>query len=210
MRRARRAAAGDRRRLGPVRRRARRRAGRRLGALRDARRASGRPRSASPRQDAANNALLLEQLRGASDRRAALRQHAGRAAPRRRPGAADRRRPLARRDRSRAPRGSGGFGYDPLMFIPAFGKTVAELDARGQERAQPSRARGARRCCALMREALAPWLSMPPCRSPRADARPPARRRPVAERLAALHAPRHAARWPRCRRCRSTCTCRGA
>ena len=48
-----------------------------------------------------------------------------------------RRRSRAARSRSaagtarslRAPRGAGGFGYDPLMFIPAFGRTVAELDA---------------------------------------------------------------------------------
>ncbi len=26
-------------------------------------------------------------------------------------------------------RGSGGFGYDPYFYLPAFGKTVAELDA---------------------------------------------------------------------------------
>ncbi|MDR0540018.1 MAG: RdgB/HAM1 family non-canonical purine NTP pyrophosphatase [Spirochaetaceae bacterium] len=26
-------------------------------------------------------------------------------------------------------RGTGGFGYDPLLFLPDFGKTVAELDA---------------------------------------------------------------------------------
>lgn len=28
-----------------------------------------------------------------------------------------------------APRGTGGFGYDPLMFIPELARTVAELDA---------------------------------------------------------------------------------
>ncbi len=28
-----------------------------------------------------------------------------------------------------APRGTGGFGYDPLMFVPELGRTVAELDA---------------------------------------------------------------------------------
>lgn len=28
-----------------------------------------------------------------------------------------------------APRGTGGFGYDPLMFIPELDRTVAELDA---------------------------------------------------------------------------------
>jgi XTP/dITP diphosphohydrolase len=27
-----------------------------------------------------------------------------------------------------APRGSGGFGYDPLFFIPALAKTMAEID----------------------------------------------------------------------------------
>src|SRR5262249_41188438 len=28
-----------------------------------------------------------------------------------------------------APRGSGGFGYDPLFYFPAIGKTFAELSA---------------------------------------------------------------------------------
>jgi len=28
-----------------------------------------------------------------------------------------------------APRGAGGFGYDPLFYLPEYGKTVAELDA---------------------------------------------------------------------------------
>jgi len=27
-----------------------------------------------------------------------------------------------------APRGNGGFGYDPLFYLPAYGKTMAELD----------------------------------------------------------------------------------
>ena len=27
-----------------------------------------------------------------------------------------------------APRGSGGFGYDPLFYLPAIGRTMAELD----------------------------------------------------------------------------------
>ena len=40
-----------------------------------------------------------------------------------------------------APRGAGGFGYDPLLYMPAFGRTVAELDAAAQEPAQPPRAR---------------------------------------------------------------------
>jgi XTP/dITP diphosphohydrolase len=29
----------------------------------------------------------------------------------------------------RAPRGSGGFGYDPAMWVPTHGCSVAELDA---------------------------------------------------------------------------------
>jgi len=35
-----------------------------------------------------------------------------------------------------APRGSGGFGYDPLFFLPALGKTFAELTP--QEKARVS------------------------------------------------------------------------
>ncbi|MBP7264146.1 MAG: non-canonical purine NTP pyrophosphatase [Spirochaetia bacterium] len=27
------------------------------------------------------------------------------------------------------PRGTGGFGYDPIVYLPGYGKTVAELDA---------------------------------------------------------------------------------
>ena len=42
------------------------------------RRRRRRPRGASPRQDAANNALLLERLRGERDRRARFVAHAGR------------------------------------------------------------------------------------------------------------------------------------
>lgn len=80
------------------------------------------------RQDAANNALLLQQLAGTTDRRAhfistlvALR-------------AADDPEPLVAVGRwpgeiLQAPRGELGFGYDPLMFIPELGATVAELAA---------------------------------------------------------------------------------
>jgi XTP/dITP diphosphohydrolase len=27
-----------------------------------------------------------------------------------------------------APRGAGGFGYDPLFLVPEYGQTMAELD----------------------------------------------------------------------------------
>ncbi|MGZ8981803.1 MAG: non-canonical purine NTP pyrophosphatase, partial [Burkholderiaceae bacterium] len=32
------------------------------------------------------------------------------------------------------PRGSGGFGYDPLFLLPELGKTAAELDAAEKNR----------------------------------------------------------------------------
>lgn len=84
-------------------------------------------------QDAANNALLRQRLHGCSDRRAAFvctlvaLRHA--ADP----------EPLLACGRWQgeilpAPRGQGGFGYDPLMFIPGLGRTVAELDPATKNR----------------------------------------------------------------------------
>jgi len=35
---------------------------------------------------------------------------------------------------ARAPRGTSGFGYDPLFFLPALGKTAAELDPAHKNR----------------------------------------------------------------------------
>ena len=35
---------------------------------------------------------------------------------------------------ARAPRGSNGFGYDPLFHLPALGKTAAELDPEEKNR----------------------------------------------------------------------------
>lgn len=35
---------------------------------------------------------------------------------------------------ARAPRGTGGFGYDPLFWLPALGRTAAELDAEHKNR----------------------------------------------------------------------------
>ena len=79
-------------------------------------------------QDAANNRLLLERLAMALDRRAhfvatlvALRS-------------ADDPEPLIAVGRWTGeilmdPVGSGGFGYDPLMFIPTLGASVADLGA---------------------------------------------------------------------------------
>jgi XTP/dITP diphosphohydrolase len=77
--------------------------------------------------DAANNALLLRQLENVADKKRAgrfvcvlaLADPQGRIL-------------LTARDTVegrvlRAPRGSNGFGYDPLFFIDEMGKTTAEL-----------------------------------------------------------------------------------
>jgi XTP/dITP diphosphohydrolase len=102
------------------------------------------------RQDAANNALLLDRLANATDRRGhfistlvAVRH------------AADP-EPLVAVGRwpgevLRQARGSEGFGYDPLMFIPALGATVAELDA-ATKNANSHRARSAAQLLTLLRE----------------------------------------------------------
>ena len=103
------------------------------------------------RQDAANNRLLIERLDGVADRRArfvstlvAVRT-------------ADDPEPLVAVGRwfgeiLPAPSGSGGFGYDPLMLIPALGRAVAELpDA--VKNAHSHRALAAAHMLQLMHEA---------------------------------------------------------
>jgi XTP/dITP diphosphohydrolase len=99
-------------------------------------------------QDAANNRLLLQRLAAAVDRRAsfvctlvALRS-------------ADDPQPLIATGRWQgevlaAARGTGGFGYDPLMYIPALGATVAELP-REQKNAHSHRALACRQMLQLM------------------------------------------------------------
>ena len=106
------------------------------------------------RQDAANNALLLDRLRGHADRRArfvstlvALRR-------------ADDPEPLIATGRLEAEvldarRGAGGFGYDPLVFVPALGASVAELDA-ATKNAHSHRALAAARMLDLMRAVWRP------------------------------------------------------
>jgi XTP/dITP diphosphohydrolase len=54
---------------------------------------------------------------------------------------------------AREPRGSGGFGYDPIFFVPRFGRTMAELTA--EEKAGIShRGRAARRALPLLSSLL--------------------------------------------------------
>ncbi|MEP7100386.1 MAG: non-canonical purine NTP pyrophosphatase [Burkholderiales bacterium] len=102
-------------------------------------------------QDAANNRLLLERLHGATHRRArfvstlvAVRS-------------ADDPEPLVAVGRwfgeiLLAPSGEGGFGYDPLMFIPALGRSAAQLSAEVKN-AHSHRAIAAAQMLQLMREA---------------------------------------------------------
>jgi XTP/dITP diphosphohydrolase len=79
-----------------------------------------------PKSDARNNAKLVADLATHSDRRAfyyavlVLVRHA------------DDPRPLIAEGRFDGevvdtPQGEGGFGYDPYFFVPALGKTVAQL-----------------------------------------------------------------------------------
>jgi len=79
-------------------------------------------------QDALNNSKLITALEGKADRSAhytcviVLVRHA------------DDPEPLIAEGRWHgemiaAPRGSGGFGYDPYFYLPALGKTAAELPA---------------------------------------------------------------------------------
>ena len=101
-------------------------------------------------QDAANNTLLLQRLAGSVDRRAhfistlvAVR-------------CAEDPQPLVAVGRwsgeiLSAPRGTHGFGYDPLMFIPALGASVAAL-AVDVKNAHSHRALAARQMLGLLRD----------------------------------------------------------
>ena len=52
---------------------------------------------------------------------------------------------------TRAPRGNNGFGFDPVMAIPRFGKTFAELPVEVKN-ANSHRGQAAQQMLALMRE----------------------------------------------------------
>jgi XTP/dITP diphosphohydrolase len=103
--------------------------------------------------DANNVKALLEQLDGVVNRRAALvstlvalRSH-------------DDPEPLIAVGRvvgeiAPAPIGDNGFGFDPVMYLPAFGKTFAQLSPEVKN-ANSHRGRAAQAMLALMRER---WL----------------------------------------------------
>lgn len=101
-------------------------------------------------QDQANNDLLLQRLQGATDRHARFVSVLVAVRHARDP------EPLVAMGRwegqiLEAPRGQGGFGYDPLMFIPALGASVAELDA-ATKNAHSHRALAAQRLRGLLQE----------------------------------------------------------
>jgi XTP/dITP diphosphohydrolase len=103
--------------------------------------------------DANNVRALLEQMQGCDNRRAAMVSTL--VALR----SADDPEPLVAVGRvvgdiARAPAGSNGFGFDPVMFIPAFGKTFAELPTEVKN-AHSHRGQAARAMLELIRER---WL----------------------------------------------------
>jgi len=101
-----------------------------------------------------NVRALLEQMADVSDRRAALVSTL--VAVR----TADDPEPLIAVGRvageiARVPAGSNGFGFDPVMYIPAFSRTFAELPV-DVKNAHSHRGLAARQMMALMRER---WLA---------------------------------------------------
>ncbi len=100
--------------------------------------------------DANNVRALLEQMAGIEDRRAALVSTL--VALR----SADDPEPLIAVGRvagqiAREPVGDNGFGFDPVMFLPSFGQTFAQLSPEVKN-ANSHRGQAARTMLALMRE----------------------------------------------------------
>ena len=103
-----------------------------------------------PKGDDHNVTALLEQMQSVTDRRAALVSTlvALRSADDPEPLVATGRAPgLITRERI----GRNGFGFDPVMFLPEFGKTFAELPTEVKN-AHSHRGRAAQAMLALMRE----------------------------------------------------------
>ncbi len=100
--------------------------------------------------DANNVRALLEQMQGIDHRRAAMVSTLVAVRSAQDP------EPLIAVGRvvgeiARAPRGSGGFGFDPVMFIPEFGQTFAELPTEVKN-AHSHRGRAAAQMLRLLRE----------------------------------------------------------
>jgi XTP/dITP diphosphohydrolase len=106
-----------------------------------------------PKGDENNVKALLEQMRELTNRRAALVSTLVAVRTPQDP------EPLIAVGRAvgeiaRAPQGSHGFGFDPVMFIPAFGKTFAELPP-DVKNANSHRGQAARQMVQMIRER---WL----------------------------------------------------
>lgn len=86
-----------------------------------------------PKSDARNNAKLLQELTGKSDRSAYYYcvMVLVRTPDDPQPLIAD---GIWQGEVLEAPRGEGGFGYDPLFLLPRLGKTAAELSAEEKNR----------------------------------------------------------------------------
>ena len=102
------------------------------------------------KSDANNVRALLEQMQGVTNRRAAMVSTLVAVRSPQDP------EPLIAVGRvvgeiTTEPRGSNGFGFDPVMFIPEFGKTFAELPVEVKN-AHSHRGRSAAQMLALMRE----------------------------------------------------------
>lgn len=106
-----------------------------------------------PKSDDNNVTALLEQMQGVDNRRAAMVSTLVALRSAQDP------EPLVAVGRvvgeiARERRGSNGFGFDPVMFIPEFGKTFAELPI-AVKNANSHRGRSVAAMVALMRER---WL----------------------------------------------------
>jgi len=103
-----------------------------------------------PKGDDTNVQALLEQMAGIDDRRAAMVSTlvAVRSPQDQEPLIAVGR---VSGEIARERRGSNGFGFDPVMFLPEFGKTFAELPV-DVKNAHSHRGRAAQQMLALMRE----------------------------------------------------------
>lgn len=105
------------------------------------------------KSDANNVKALLEQMHNVDNRRAAL---VSTLVAVRSP---DDPEPLVATGRAageivREPRGNGGFGFDPVLYLPEIGKTFAELPAEEKNR-RSHRGQSARRLIELLRSQ---WL----------------------------------------------------
>lgn len=102
------------------------------------------------KDDAANNVKLLQALENVPDTARGAQFHCAIVAI-----AADGRRfdaeGIVRGEILRAPRGDNGFGYDPLFYVPEFGRTTAEL-TMDEKNAISHRGKAVRQIVAILKE----------------------------------------------------------